>query len=230
MGSRRGKTTDDGKAAVRMGRPPLVDREAIIRAALEIGFSRLTMPAVGQRLGISHSTLYRYFRSRDDLAAAAVDQAVNAIEWPEPGDDWRAYLTETAWAHWRLYSAHIGLAREITALRVIGLALVKRDNQTGVHLLEYGFDPADAVLVVDMLAELVTQAFLAAPEQADGADDAVDLLQRRRQELIGPWIDQYDPRLQEVLAGAVSGPTATWFERKLALFLDGAAACRRAAP
>ncbi|WP_218131116.1 TetR/AcrR family transcriptional regulator [Lentzea albidocapillata] len=217
------KTADDRK--VRMGRPPLVDREAIIRAALEIGFSRLTMPAVGELLGVSHSTVYRYFRSRDDLAAAAVDQAVDAIEWPEPGEDWRAYLAETAWAHWRLYSAHIGLAREITALRVIGPALVKRDNQTGVHLLEYGFDPVDAVLVVDMLAELVTQAFLAAPEQTG---DAVDLLQRRRQELIGPWIDQYDPRLQEVLVGAVSGPAAAWFERKLALFLDGAAG-RRAA-
>lgn len=229
MGSRRVKTSDGGKVAVRMGRPPLVDREAIIRAALEIGFSRLTMPAVGERLGISHSTLYRYFRSRDDLVAAAVDHAVNAIEWPGPGEDWRAYLEETAWAHWRLYSAHIGLAREITALRVIGPALVKRDNQTGVHLLEYGFDPVDAVLVVDMLAELVTQAFLAAPEQADGADDdAVDVLQRRRQELIGPWIDQYDPRLREVLVGAVSGPTAAWFERKLTLFLDGAAG-RRAA-
>ncbi|RDI35343.1 TetR/AcrR family transcriptional regulator [Lentzea flaviverrucosa] len=189
-----------------MGRPPLADREAIIRTALEIGLSRLTMPAVGERLGISHFTLYRYFRSRNDRAAAAVDQAVDAIEWPEPGEDWRAYLAETAWAHWRLYSAHIGLAREITALRVIGPALVKRANQTGVLLLDYGFDPVDAVLVVDM-AELVTQAFLAAPEQADGADhDAVDVLQRRRQELIGPaWVSE------------LPSPRSRWMACRLAI-------------
>lgn len=134
-----------------------------MRAALEIGFSRLTVSAVGERLGISHSTLYRYFKSRDDLAAAAIDHAVETIEWPLPVDGWRSFLDETAWAHWRLHDAHPGLAREITALRLTSPALVRRDNETGVHLMGFGFSAEVAMLVVDMLAELVVQEFLVAP-------------------------------------------------------------------
>ncbi|WP_143532070.1 TetR/AcrR family transcriptional regulator [Saccharothrix sp. ALI-22-I] len=205
-----------------MGRPPVADRDAIVRAALEIGFSRLTVSAVGERLGISHSTLYRYFKSRDELAAAVVDHAVQAIEWPLPADGWRSFLTETAWAHWRLHDAHPGLAREITALRLTSPALVRRDNETGVHLLGFGFSPEAAMLVVDMLAELVVQEFLATPPDGEGA--SLDASQRRRRELIDPWLDLYDPRLRPVLLGAVSGSATAWFERKLALFLDGVAA------
>lgn len=216
----------------RMGRPPVVDRETIVRTSLEIGFSRLTMSAVGTRLGISHSTLYGYFRNRDELIAAAIEHVVDAIEWPEPGADWREFLITTARAHWRLYAAHPGLAREITALRLTGPALVRRDNQTGVRLLRYGFRPVDAVLVVDMLAELVAQAFLAAPQQAGdsggtgGGADALGEIQRRRRELTEPWLDLYDERLRAELADAVTGSVEAWFERKLALFLDGVAALR----
>lgn len=217
MGARQvGGTT---KSATRLGRPPVADREAIVRAALEIGFSRLTVSAVGERLGIAHSTLYRYFKSRDELAAAAVDHAVQAIEWPLPVDGWRSFLNDIAWAHWRLHNAHPGLAREITALRLISPALVRRDSETGVHLLDFGFSAEAAMLVVDMLAELVVQEFLAAPAGEEGA--SLDASQRRRRELVGPWLDLYDSRLRPVLLGAVSGSATAWFERKLALFLDG---------
>ncbi|MFD3642442.1 MULTISPECIES: TetR family transcriptional regulator [Streptomyces] len=240
----------------RMGRPPMADREAIIAAALGIGFARLTMPAVAERLGISHSTLYRYFPSRDALAAAAADRAVDAIEWPEPDDDWRAFLTATAWAHWRLFAAHPGLAQEVTALRLTGPGLVGRENRTGVALLGYGFSAEDSVLIMDMLAELVTQAFLAVlPQGSDdgepggdpgssggsgpggesgpddgsdsGAGAAIEAARRRRRELIGPWMHTFDPRLRGVLADAVAGSPAAWFERKLGLFLDGVAGRRR---
>lgn len=216
-----GRTGGAAKAA-RMGRPPVADRATILRAALEIGFSKLTMSAVGERLGISHSTLYRYFANRDDLAAAAVDQAVEAIDWPVPVEGWREFLTETARAHWRLHSAHPGLAREIMTLRLTSPALVRRDNDTGVHLLGFGFEPADAMLVVDMLAELVVQEFLALP--AEDGDALLEASQRRRRELVEPWLDHYDARLRPVLVEAVSGPATSWFDRKLALFLDGVAA------
>ncbi|MEU4177372.1 helix-turn-helix domain-containing protein [Streptomyces sp. NPDC026589] len=216
----------------------MADREAIIAAALGIGFARLTMPAVAERLGISHSTLYRYFPSRDALAAAAADRAVDAIAWPEPEDDWRAFLTATAWAHWRLFAAHPGLAQEVTALRLTGPGLVGRENRTGVALLGYGFSADDSVLIMDMLAELVTQAFLAVlpqggdggPESADGSDGgaaaAIEAVRERRRQLIGPWMHTFDPRLRGVLAAAVAGSPAAWFERKLDLFLDGVAVRR----
>jgi AcrR family transcriptional regulator len=208
-------------SSARIGRPPVADQDAILRAALDIGFSRLTMAAVGARLGISHSTLYRYFRNRDDLAVAAVGRAVEAVDWPLPQEDWRDFLERTAWAHWRLHEANPGLAREITSLRLTCPALVRRDNQTGVHLLNYGFSPADAVLVIDMLAELVTQEFLV--DDAEAGEDLVDGFQRRRRELVAPLLSDYDPRLRAVVEDAVGGSVSAWFERKLALFLDGVA-------
>ncbi|MFD0628582.1 LLM class flavin-dependent oxidoreductase [Streptomyces sanglieri] len=216
----------------------MADQEAVIDAALSIGFSGLSMSAVAERLGISHSTLYRYFPSRDALAAAAADHAVRAIEWPEPGDDSRAFLIATAWAHWRLHAANPGLAKEITALRLTGPALVDRDNRTGVALLGFGFAPQDAALIVDMLAELVNQAFLAVPPARQGGEGdgaarneaggrPVDAVQRRRREPIEPWMSAFDPRLRAVLAEAVAGPSADWFERKLNLFLLGVAALHK---
>jgi AcrR family transcriptional regulator len=202
-----------------MGRPPFADREAIVAAALEIGLAELTMPAVAKRLGTSHSTLYGYFRSRDELATAAVDHAVEAIEWPEPGPDWRAFLAATARAHWRLYSSHPGLAQEIITLRLTSAALVRRYNRTGVALLDYGFDSQDATLIMDMIAELVVQAFIGGTGEARA--QASSTPQARRRELIKPWLDSYDPRLRARLIEAVTGPPEAWFERKLELFLDG---------
>ncbi|MEU7838889.1 MULTISPECIES: TetR/AcrR family transcriptional regulator [unclassified Nonomuraea] len=226
MGGRDRRRTTDGSVSSRMGRPPFADRDAIVAAALEIGLAEFTMTAVAKRLGTSHSTLYGYFRSRDELAAAAVDQAVDTVEWPEPGQDWRAFLAETAWAHWRLYTSHPGLAEEIISLRLTSAALVRRYNRTGVALLGFGFSSQDAALIMDMVAELVVQAFIGAAEGEPGTQTSLGR-QRRRRELIEPWLDDYDQRLRPVLAAAVSGPPEAWFERKLDLFLDGAAQRRR---
>jgi AcrR family transcriptional regulator len=205
-----------------MGRPPRADRDVIVAAALEIGLAELTMTAVGKRLGISHSTLYGYFRSRDELAAAAVDHAVDAIEWPQPGQDWRAFLAATAWAHWRLYDSHPGLAQEIIFLRLTSAALVRRYNLTGVALLEFGFGSQDAALIMDMIAELVVQAFIGGTGGEPGMRPPHSAHAQRR-ELIEPWLDSYDQRLRTVLIAAVAGSPEAWFERKLALFLDGVA-------
>ncbi|MGP4104673.1 TetR/AcrR family transcriptional regulator [Nonomuraea sp. KM90] len=211
-----------GTTSARMGRPPFADREAIVAAALEIGLAKLTMASVAKRLGTSHSTLYGYFRSRDELAAAAVDHAVDAIEWPEPGQDWRAFLTATAWAHWRLYASYPGLAQEIVTLRLTSANLVRRYNGTGVALLEFGFSGQDATLIMDMIAELVVQAFLGGPEGEPTAQQSLNQ-QARRRELIEPWLDSFDQRLRAVLVTAVTGPPEAWFEHKLELFLDGVA-------
>ncbi|MER5422819.1 TetR/AcrR family transcriptional regulator [Streptosporangium roseum] len=222
MGERVRRKGTSGTTSSRMGRPPFADREAIVAAALEIGLAELTMTAVAKRLGTSHSTLYGYFRSRDELAAAAVDYAVDAIEWPEPEQDWRAFLAATAWAHWRLYSSHPGLAQEIITLRLTSAALVRRYNRTGVALLDYGFGGQDATLVMDMIAELVVQAFVSTAEGEPTAQPSA-APQARRRALIEPWLESYDPRLRATLVAAVAGPPEAWFERKVELFLDGVA-------
>jgi AcrR family transcriptional regulator len=219
-----------GAGKPRTGRPSLVDREAITRAAVEIGFDRLTMSAVGARLGVRHSTLYRYFGSRDALASAAIDRCVSSVHWPEPGGDWREFLRATAGSYWTLYERHPGLAVEVSTLRSTSAALVGVTNRSGLALLGLGFGAEDAVLVVDMLGELVTQAFLgasAAPPEAPATIErpdtvsVVDGSRQRRVELMRPWLDHYDPRLRDVFAEVITRPPARQFERKLEIFLDG---------
>jgi AcrR family transcriptional regulator len=212
----------------RMGRPSLVDRETIVRAAVEIGFDRLTMSAVGSRLGVRHSTLYRYFGTRDALAAAAIDQCVASVPWPEPDGDWREFLRATARSYWSLYEGHAGLALEVSTLRSTSATLVEITNRSGVALLELGFDAEDALLVVDMLGELVTQAFLGAsttrPEATTEQPDPVSVVdgsRQRRVELLRPWLDHYDARLRDVVADIIVRPPVRQFEQKLELFLDG---------
>lgn len=218
-----------GVGRPRMGRPSLVDRDAIVRAAVEIGFDRLTMSAVGSRLGVRHSTLYRYFGTRNALAAAAIDQCVDSVPWPEPDGDWREFLRATARSYWSLYERHAGLAVEVSTLRTTSAAMVDITNRSSIALLDLGFDAEDAVLVVDMLGELVTQAFLGAaaaqPETTTEGPDTgsvVDGSRQRRVELMGPWLDHYDARLRDVVAEVIARPPVRQFEKKLEIFLDGA--------
>lgn len=214
----------------RMGRPPIVDRDAIVRAALEISFVKLTMSAVAQRLGASHSTLYRYFASRDALASAAIDRAVEAIDWPEPDGEWRSYLSALAWSYWDLYQSHPGLAAEVSSLRSTSRGMVTLTNDAAVALLGFGFSAPQAVLVQDMLGELVTQAFLGAPPpvdaqpaEADGRHtfSIVDGARMRRAELIEPWLTMYDERVRAEIFAAVARDPREQFSSKLAVLLDG---------
>jgi AcrR family transcriptional regulator len=81
----QGKPTPDGQ-----GTPPgqhsqrqQLSREAIIAAALELveerGLKRLTMRALGERLGVEAMSLYHYFSSKDELLEA-IGQIGGAVE------------------------------------------------------------------------------------------------------------------------------------------------------
>ena len=62
------------------GPPASLTRDDVARAALAEGVLTMSMPAVARRLGVSHSTLYRYVHDRDDLVLAALDLAVREFE------------------------------------------------------------------------------------------------------------------------------------------------------
>lgn len=55
-------------------------RKAIVDAAWELfkknGFERTTMSEISQRVGGSKATLYSYFKSKEELFAAAMEQAI----------------------------------------------------------------------------------------------------------------------------------------------------------
>ncbi|NUU24949.1 MAG: TetR/AcrR family transcriptional regulator [Streptomycetaceae bacterium] len=206
----------------RVGRPPLVDREAIVRAAVEVGFDRVAMTTVGERLGVKHSALYRYFATRDALVAAAVDSVVDAATWPDPGPglDWRGYLSEFAWCNFRLMERHPGLAEQIVSLRVASQAYSREAHRAAAALGDRGFRPADAILAQDLVGEQVLFFFLVGRRAGD-AHATTDEVARLRRDLMAEPPPGTSDEVRDAMAEAVAARPDTWFARKLDVVLDG---------
>ena len=137
----------------RIGRPPTVSREEIIKAALGEGISKFSMLSVATRLNMTHGALYRYFPSRDELAIAAVDTVIERACWDDTATQWRELLTGYARSLWSLCQAAPGLAecalnlpRDSQAMSRIVDKYVRRLSQCGVRR-------EDATVAVGLITE-----------------------------------------------------------------------------
>ena len=115
---------DDGgpQAAARDAR-----RQAIVDVARNVfmaeGFAETSMSAIAVRIGGSKGTLYNYFRSKQDLFAAVIQddcdrkQAVLFDSLPAEGDDVEAVLREVGrrYTHLVLSEASVQLSRAVIA-------------------------------------------------------------------------------------------------------------------
>jgi AcrR family transcriptional regulator len=182
----------------------------VARAALEEGVVGLSMPMVARRLGVGHSTLYRYVHDRDDLLLAALDLAMREFTWPPADLGWRELLTSLADALWRFLDRYPGIGE--ASQFVPGLPAKALDIATEyvTHLHAEGLSRRDAMLVVDFTSDLTI---------------AAEISMRRRNRLFGT------PRgrrsLQELYGGPPPSGTREgrrdWLDEKLAIMLDGLA-------
>lgn len=115
-------------------------RRAIINAAWEVfkasGFERASMSEISERVGGSKATLYSYFKSKDELFAAAMEQAVrarldDALERTGQDGDLRVRLTDFALVYLdvRLAPDMIGADRALIAQADqsdLGMVLLRR--------------------------------------------------------------------------------------------------------
>jgi AcrR family transcriptional regulator len=91
----RAKTGAVAKRPV--GRPPLLDRAMIARAACEVGLDRLTMRSVAEHLGVSVPGLYHHVKGRDEMIRLAAEHSASLIGIPEDrGQHWAEWLLEWA--------------------------------------------------------------------------------------------------------------------------------------
>jgi AcrR family transcriptional regulator len=215
---------DDGEAPKRMGRPPMIDRDAIARAVQEIGLEDVTMRRVAERLGVSVPGLYHHVKGRDDLLRMAAERTMAEIRLPEDhGQSWDEWLRE-----WGRY-VHEAMAAEPELVR---------QYVAGAIPLERVVDSVGLVLDV-----LVDRGF--EPEQAMEAWQAVSSLalgfaieeirERAAGETGGEWadriersLDQRDPAELPTLRSLVHGrrPWARGrdFDRLMTTLLTGIAA------
>ncbi|URM93862.1 TetR family transcriptional regulator [Actinomadura madurae] len=201
----------------RRGRPPRLTREAIADAALGLGFERLTLTTVADRLGVSHSALYRHVTDREGLVVAMLDRAIERAPWPPETGDWRADLSAQAWTLWRLLEAHPGIEREVAALTGYPARMTERFGRAVDRLTGARFTAADAFLAVDAVFDLTVAQFTQARQVA-----------RTRRALTtadpgGDWASAAGPATAPMMRAALHDPPEVWFGRKLDLLLDGIA-------
>ncbi|MDF0532552.1 TetR family transcriptional regulator [Tsukamurella sp. 8F] len=104
-------------AEVKAGRPARLSRELIVETALSCDLSTLTMRELAQRLGVSHSALYRWVAHRQalfDLISEVMVERIVPSDEPTV-DNWRTWLARLAWAAHDEFLAVPGYAMHVAA-------------------------------------------------------------------------------------------------------------------
>lgn len=177
------------------------------RAALDEGVAQLSMPTVARRLGVGHSTLYRYVHDRDDLVLAALDLATREFTWPEADLGWRELLTSFADAVWRFLQRYPGMGEASQVVPGMPAKALDLATEYVTHLCADGLSRPDAILALSLVADLAVAAEISARR----VNRVFDTPRGRRslQELYG------EPSPREGQRG--------WLDDKLAIMLDGLA-------
>ena len=99
---------DDGQ---RPGPRRSLDLHAIAAAGVALadegGLGRVSMRAVGARLGVTSMGLYRYIQAKDELLALMIDEAIGPPDFPAYDQpSWRDRLSAWAYAARSRFEAH----------------------------------------------------------------------------------------------------------------------------
>ncbi|MGO1506732.1 MAG: TetR/AcrR family transcriptional regulator [Microbacterium sp.] len=183
----------------------MTTRDAIIDAVFAEGLDRFTVTGVAKRLGITHGTLYRYYRSREELAAAAVSVIVERTNWPEPTANWRDTLSAFAQQLWYLCETSLGFAGCALNLAETPASIQRVITVYAQALRAHGLSAADAYVAIDLLGEevLLTSMLL---NRKDGAQVVVPALPKVDSDASTTWHWARD---------------AGWLEQKIRLIVDG---------
>ncbi|MGD9429135.1 TetR/AcrR family transcriptional regulator [Arthrobacter russicus] len=212
----------------RRGRVPTISRESVARAAIGLGFEDLTMSTVAASLGVKHSSLYRHVGSRDDLVSMAIDLMASEAKWPTPGADWREYLEKFTDVMWTMYEEFPGVAPELQRLPAPPSSVVYIFAASTEALIDFGFDPESAVLIVDTISALTIDSYMNAyrlriSRMKPLKPEAVSQT-RFAQNPPGPLNVKNPDGLEKLLSLAFDTDGKAWWLRKRALLLDGISA------
>lgn len=155
----------------RVGRPPRVNLQLIVDAALEIGLDRVSLPMVAERLGVGSSTLYRHVRNRDELLRLATVRLAMERRLPSAAD-----------LHWSQLAARYAdnlfesLAREPLVIQELMRGRLGPDIEVDylepflAAMHQHGFSPAEGLHLFRAIGMLTVGAAVAATAQRARAD------------------------------------------------------------
>ncbi|CDO10479.1 TetR family transcriptional regulator [Mycolicibacterium cosmeticum] len=161
-----------------------INPDDIIKGAFElaerVGIDNLSMPLLGKHLGVGVTSIYWYFRKKDELLDAMTDRALSEYVFATPyveAEDWRETLRNHARTMRKTFVGNPILCDLI----LIRAALSPRAAKLGVQemekaiagLIQAGLSPADAfdtysAVTLHVRGSVVLQRLAEKNHQADG--------------------------------------------------------------
>lgn len=145
--------------------PKRLSRDSIIDAYLRVveqgDGDAVTLRRLGQAMGVDATAIYRHFRSKDELLAAAADRVLyTVVEDVDLSGPWKEQLRQLFLALRRVYLQH---PRALLALQleppVLEYGFINVERAVTV-LTEAGLDPAEVAVTYEALETYVIGATL----------------------------------------------------------------------
>lgn len=206
----------------RIGRPARISLEEIARIALQIGLDDVTMIAVGQALGVDHSSLYRYVKGRKDLLLAAADLAIAELDWRGHPENWREFAQTVADSSWELFDRYPGLADAMRELEVSPPSGIRAFGEIANQFVEYGFSVDEAVVLLDSIFDMTMDCFTGwrrAYKPARIGDYSIEKVVKSWESEAARNPENARPIL--IMSRMMKDPPKEWWDRKLYLILEG---------
>lgn len=145
----------------RRAKRPALDREQIVRAALElldeVGLDELTMRRVAERLDVKAASLYRHVKDKEELLIHLADAISGEISVDAPGNTWQARLASMAREVRRVLLAHRDAARVLAATAPFGPRRLRLIELSLSILRSSGLADADVARAAHHINNFVTE-------------------------------------------------------------------------
>ena len=163
---RTAETETEAATAPRGGRPPRVQAQDIVNAAIEIGLEKVTLKQVADRLDVGIATLYRHVRNRDELVRLAAFRVALASRLPKreaaPATHWGAIAVGYAETLFESFAREPQLVYELMKGRLGPDAEIDFLEQFLAALEPHGFSAEQGVHLHHAIAMLAIGAAVGA--------------------------------------------------------------------
>jgi AcrR family transcriptional regulator len=178
-------TSSDDATAVgrRVGRPPRLTGEQVLRAARRIAADRvedLTMRRLADLLGVMPNALYTYFPDKGTLLDAVLDDLVGDVERPQQRIAWGRGLQGLMSSYRRLLLAQPGLIALTVSRPMVGPNALRLREDMLTLLRRGGLTDAKVVTAYFALFAYTTGFVVFETARAPGRRDAEQRIQTQQ--------------------------------------------------
>lgn len=163
-----------GRTARRPGRPPLITRDQVLAAALQIvdrdGLGALTMRRLGAELGVDPMAVYHHVSGKAALYDGLIERIFAEVEIPPRTGDWAEDFSALTRALRATLLAHPHAVPLLGTRPPVSPAGFRVIEAAVTVLLDAGYSPQDVADAVDCAGRLVIGHVLAEAGQPPVAD------------------------------------------------------------